>query len=735
MRKAARQTCSVRGNPRTVNWGRKIPGPAPEGYPYRPFGSTRSSAIPEPAQAYSCPVRPGTFRAGPLLPWAWFTVLGLAVAGPLLGSGYLLLLDFPSGPRFPTFPILPLPSSGDLGNTTPLLAVHALLRSIHPYLRDKAFLLAPLLLGGVGTYRFARGHLGVGALPAIYGATLFVLNPFVRDRYLAGHLHFLLGYALLPWALGPVHDALLGRTRQAAPRMALWLAGLGAVDVHVAGLYALLAVVAAVAAPTRRLALGGVALGLGAVLSAYWLLPAAFAAPGSDIGPADLAVYASRPGGSGVLASLLSMHGFWRDEFPSPAERIPFLYLLLLPIIGLAVAGAVRMLTGKGQRRLGAVLAGAAALALVLAAGTSFPPTAGAFRWVFDHVPLFGVYREPQKFLALVVLAYAVFGAVGLNDALPARDRRVLSRLAAAWALGGVLLYGSGMFWGFGGEVRLSRYPDGWSEAERIMEGREGGRLLALPWHLYAVWSFSGGRIVADPAASFFSLEVLAAGETGFPEVPAQSPDPFRRYLTAALEYRREVRSFGHLVAPLGVRFIAWMREADWEAYRFLERQGDLLLLYEDEQISLYENLAWPGSVMPLSAGEDPGTPADLSGFEDDREATRELRPAPPPVPRQDDDFPPLARVLPHWRTVDPVEGAAFVATGDRCTDGWRLGGEAPRCHLGAVAAFPNPRAPKPLWRPLAGARLAGFGLSAVALLGTALYVRRVSRPVHPPHR
>lgn len=676
-----------------------------------------------------------TSRSRHLAAWLWFAALGLVVAGPLLGSGYLLLLDFPSGPQSPRLPVFPLPSSGDLGNALPLLALHSLFREVHAFLPDKLFLLTPIVLGGLGVYLFARSRLGAGALPAMFGATLFVINPFVVDRYLAGHLYFLLAYSLLPWGLAPIHDALGGAVRGAAPRIALWLALLGAVDVHVAGLYAIVVLFAVLVAPIKRLLFAAVALGLAVALCAYWLLPAAFAAPGAGIGPADLAAYASRPRGPEVLASLLSMHGFWRNEFPSLAQRFPVLYLLLVPILGLAVAGAVRMLTGRDQRRFGMVLAGTATLALVLASGTSFPPTAGAFRWVFDHVPLFGVYREPQKFLALVVLAYAVFGAAGLDDALPARDQRIPSRLAASLALGAVLLYGSGMFWGFDGEVRLARYPDGWSEAERIMEERGPGRLLALPWHLYAVWGFSGGRIVVDPAASFFPVEVLAAGETGFPEVPAQSPDPFRRYVTAVLEYRREVRSFGHLVAPLGVRFIAWMREADWEAYRFLERQDDLLLLYRDEAISLYENLAWRGPVMPLSPGEDLASPGDLPGSGDERAATRELRSTPPLVPRQDDAFPPLARVLPHWRAVGPVEGAAFVATGDRCTDGWRLGGEAPRCHLGAVAAFPNPRAPEPLWRPLAGARLAGFGLSAVALLGTALYVRRVSRPAHAPQR
>jgi len=81
-------------------------------------------------------------RAGPAL--IWFTALALAVAGPLLGGGYLLLLDYPSGPEAPDFSWFPVPSSGDLGNATPMLAVQTLLREIWSLLPDKLFLLAPI---------------------------------------------------------------------------------------------------------------------------------------------------------------------------------------------------------------------------------------------------------------------------------------------------------------------------------------------------------------------------------------------------------------------------------------------------------------------------------------------------------------------------------------------------------------------------------------------------------------
>ncbi|MEX2421249.1 MAG: hypothetical protein WD670_05460, partial [Actinomycetota bacterium] len=71
----------------------------------------------------------------------------------------------------------------------------------------------------------------------------------------------------------------------------------------------------------------------------------------------------------------------------------------------------------------------------------------------------------------------------------------------------------------------------------------------------------------------------------------------------------------------------------------------------------------------------------------------------------------PLAQQLPGWRSIAPVQ-ASYVATGDRCTDGWKLGEEESVCDLGAVAAFPSPSQAETLWRPAAGARVVGFAIS-----------------------
>jgi hypothetical protein len=635
-----------------------------------------------------------------VLAGAWFIGLALVVAGPLLGRGYLILLDFPSGPDRPEVSPFPLPSSGDPGNAVLLNAGHALLHELWRPLPEKLFLLLPIVVGGLGLYRLVRDALGLRAVAAVFGGMLYVVNPFLYDRYLSGHLHFTLGYALLPWALLPLVRAMRAPSGGSAAIVGLWVGVLAAVSFHVAGLYALLIVLAAIVGAGRaraRAAFAAVAAGLGALVSGYWLLPLFFA-PERQVGVADLSVYESRPDGLEVVPTLVAMYGFWREEFIRPVEERPALYLLLVPILALVVVGAITVLRGTTHRRLGLALVTAATLGLLLGAGTAFPPTAGSFRWLFTHVPFMGAFREPQKFLALTVLAYAVLGAAGL-ERLSRRGRWAVA--AAPIAIASVLLYGHAMLWGLSGEVELSRYPASWTEADRVMNQKGDGALIVLPWKLYEDWTFTDARIVANPAPAFFTgREVLSANDAGFATVPPESVDPFFYYVTDLLE-QGDVRELGRQLALLGVRFIAWSDQAEPRDFQVLSEQADLTEIYASGSgdLTVFENRAWEGEVVGL----------------------QQIRHRPPAAesPRSGDA--PLVRRLPGWDEVSPPQTPA-LSVAKRCNDGWHLGGQESRCHVGAVAAFESPATPTELWRPFAAIQLLGYaitvlGLSLIALI------------------
>src|SRR6202044_358457 len=98
---------------------------------------------------------------------------------------------------------------------------------------------------------------------------------------------------------------------------------------------------------------------------------------------------------------------------------------LLLAILFVAIVGAVVRL--RGDRGASATEGGdrpsrraPAALLLIGIAGYFLAlgdqgPTGALFRWAYFHVPFFDVMEEPQKFLMLTALAYAVFFGWGVQ--------------------------------------------------------------------------------------------------------------------------------------------------------------------------------------------------------------------------------------------------------------------------------------------------------------------------------
>jgi hypothetical protein len=135
-------------------------------------------------------------------PGIWFLALALLVLGPLLGHGFLLLLDAPTGPR-PSWPaFFPLPSQGLFSAGAPVSALAQFavtcLTIPAPELTNKGLVVLIIVVGGLGMFRLASEQLRVGAVPATVAGTLFVVNPFVYERLISGQLYLMCAYAFLP---------------------------------------------------------------------------------------------------------------------------------------------------------------------------------------------------------------------------------------------------------------------------------------------------------------------------------------------------------------------------------------------------------------------------------------------------------------------------------------------------------------------------------------------------------
>ena len=647
--------------------------------------------------------------------------MGLAVLGPLVREGYVLLLDAPAGPnlQWPTF--FPLPSEGLVSVSAPFATVVKLVGFISPELPNKALVLGSIVVAGYGLFRFGVRTLGANPLAAAAGGTLYAVNPFVHDRLLAGQLYLTFGYALLPWAL-PALTALVRDGRGTDTfRVVVWTAVVSLVDVHAGAILMVLGLAALACSPrpwrTRLGYSAGMVLGLVGV-HMFWILPSILGAESARLGAGDLAAYAPRPRSSAVLSRVLLLHGFWRNEFATPLERSPLLFLgSFVPIAATSAGGFLAAMQSDRWRRPAGAIGLCSLVALILGMGTSFAPTAPLTRLLYDYMPGYGIFREPQKWIAMVALFYSIFLVIGVDRLTLPTWRGVVTWAAPVLAIVLSLAGSWIMFWGFADRVHTSEFPSDWAAAAEEMEGE--GNLLFLPWNLYQPLPFADNRIIASPARHYFGTSTFVSDDPALGRAgTTQTADPRSDYIARLVNRPSQLRYFGHLVAPLGVRYIALAHVADAPLYDFLNRQDDLRVTFSDSDMTLYVNDAWSGEKYPLRNEAGTDSLANVISDPVQQLASSTSLQAP-------DD--PLERpTLPGAGLLNgPVFGNDFgplngqlVGTERLCTDGWQADHIVGVCHLGVVAAFPVRDDDVYLWRPELWTQVVGLLLSICVVIG-----------------
>ncbi|WP_234012392.1 hypothetical protein [Nocardia cyriacigeorgica] len=392
----------------------------------------------------SAPARGGRWAA--VVAAVYSALLTLVIAGPLLGSGYLLLRDAVSTPRSYL-----TDSALGLGDAAPrAVPQDALLATLSTVVDGglivKAILLAALWAAGYGAAILSRVLLGAPLAAQLVAVTVAIWNPFVAERLLQGHWSLLTGYAALPWTALAAHRL---RQRNGGQRTT----GRGYRDWAVlAGCFAaagltptgaLLASLVGLTIAGRRNLPGTLALVIAA--SAPWLVATVASGAGTETSdPAGIAAFAARAEpGLGTLGSLAGLGGIWNaDAVPwprtTPLAFIGTAILLLLVALGVrtVAGGFVRRRTATDLRpatsdsdrppsvrptptldpaaaRTGRRLLGLAVAAVLLPALGATAWGMEALEWLVVEVPGAGLLRDTQKYVALAMPAYALSAAAG----------------------------------------------------------------------------------------------------------------------------------------------------------------------------------------------------------------------------------------------------------------------------------------------------------------------------------
>jgi len=540
-----------------------------------------------------------------------FSIVAFALVSDFTSSGYILTLDtvfaknvFQISDTF--FGLSPSYS------VTPFLAFLNFLNIFFSveFIQKLSFFLI-FFVSGFSAYKMCPEDRGIGRY---FAGFLYMLNPFIYVRFLAGHWLLLIAYAVTPFVVKAFMDFFEIKSTRNTIYIAFLLTFVFVLETHTPFLLLVLFAVfyivkltgyrenhSNISSLSRSCALFGILL---LILNSYWLVPnfIGSSVPLGDITGSDLYAFTTKQDFNfNTLFTVESMYGFWRSGYIYTKDLLPYWYLFFVFIFILAVHGFISNYDhskhGVYVKAFGAV----AVLSVLLAAGIS-GPFAGGFEFLFNNVFFFKGFREPQKFVALLVLSYAYLGGLGVAEfekivkgktLARFNAKKIIASLVIILALATPFIYSFTMFNGFWGQLKPADYPKDWYETNEFLnQDTQDFKILFLPWHAYMdfKWLPNAQKRLANPASIFFDKPVIQGDNMEAGGIYSSSSSPVSKYMEFLLSKRDKIDNFGELIAPLNIKYVILTKEVDYKLYDFLYDQTDLEPVKDTENLVVFKN-------------------------------------------------------------------------------------------------------------------------------------------------
>ena len=411
----------------------------------------------------------GLLAAAPAVVYA---IVSAVVLRPLLQKrGYPFSFDMSFGPHMKVPPEA-YGLGSEFGRRLPDFIWISLISRVIPaeFVAKGVLLLIPFAAGTTGYWASRRllGRAGLTTGGAIYAGLLYELNPFVYQRFLAGHWHILLGYAFFPTILVAAMELVMseagsGRQKHAEPEKpkskhrcsALWpvtlssaILGITSFAVSVMGLLALLLAIG-VAGASRwtngrgereggkkewggwkgwsaslrpKAVLSVAAAAVWSSANATWIIPALLkSGKRAEFSDLDWRAFLVRGHDQWeAFLNVVRLVGFYRQDFFPPTLSRLSGWLASAAVVALFIAGLV--VVYRHDPRLFAFALLSPVTFLFLALGERAPLVGPLLGWVYPRIPGWQIFRESQKLLVPVCFFYAALGGLGV------------SRIASFWA-------------------------------------------------------------------------------------------------------------------------------------------------------------------------------------------------------------------------------------------------------------------------------------------------------------
>ncbi len=493
-------------------------------------------------------------------------VVGVAVGGlagvlmlnSVLLRGYTWFYDMVFVPDLP-LSARTLGTDGSVPRAVPSDAVVALLEKVlHGDVVQAGLLMLVFVVVGAGAAAWCTTVWG--AMAAAIAASW---NPYVVERLVIGHWSFLLGYAVLPWALRSALE-FTQDVRGSWFRLLGWialasLAGSTSAVIVVMGVLVTL-LLGARGNVTQTIKTLAAVLLAAAVLNAAWIVPSLTRPGGIPADVAGIDAFAARSDTPlGTWPSLLTLGGIWHEPSWPGSRSSVVVALFALAAVFAVVSLAVRLI----PRREVSLLLALGGLGLLVAGASASPGGREVVEWTVIHVPGAGLIRDSQKFIALPAAAVAIMAGRVVDRLVERRPSDVssftLRHVLAAGLVIAPLAALPDAPTTAGQRMGSERIPAAFTDARDALDAAAAGDVAAFPWSHYRRFEWNHDKISLDPWNRLLDRRVIVNDDLPVSSITVRGEDP------AARRIGREVdRGGAELVRQLrkeGVRWVVLMAD------------------------------------------------------------------------------------------------------------------------------------------------------------------------------
>lgn len=336
------------------------------------------------------------------------------------------------------------------------------------------------------------------------------------------------------------------------------------------------------------------------LLNLNWLLAPLFwvqnsVASISSFSPANLEAFiTSRLSPLDAWGTNLLLYGFWGEKYGSHYANVEILsklwyvagfFLLFLMIIGIV------SLWKKWEKKWVWFLISLWFFSLIFGIGIASPITKNLTLWMIDHIPLWQGYREPQKWIGLLMIIEGIFFISWVLAILERWWRDRVVAYSFLWSiLLLVLIWSPGSLMGYHGQLRTTVYPQEFASLrESLIKENYSGTILALPWHSYIGCSWMGRPVISNPIRWLLSpLSVISSDNIEVANILYTNSQDLR---SMKIEWFLKHHDPTELKG-LGITDVLLMKEcASSLDYQWLESVPECHKKYDNQFLSSYQCL------------------------------------------------------------------------------------------------------------------------------------------------